>query len=255
MSSRRGPPFRTVIFDCDSTLSALEGIESLSSGAGEEVERLTAASMRGEVPLEAVYQRRLELALPDRTAVDALGRAYIDALVPGAREVVRALLGQGVDVRILSGGLLPAVRALAAELAVAADRVAAVDVRFRDDGSYAGFDADSPLARAGGKHDVIRDWLPPPERPVMLVGDGATDLEAKPAVDLFVAFAGVADRPGVTAAADVVVRSRSLEPVLLLALGAEPDEPEAKITYRAGRALLEAGQIELKQTTELYEAV
>ncbi|NIQ57067.1 MAG: haloacid dehalogenase, partial [Gammaproteobacteria bacterium] len=92
---------------------------------------------------------------------------------------------------------------LAAELGIAPEHVGAVDVRFDGGGAYTGFDAASPLARADGKPEMVRRWLPGLPRPVMLVGDGATDLEAAPVVDLFVAFAGVADRPGVTAEADV----------------------------------------------------
>ena len=49
---------------------------------------------------------------------------------------------------------------------------------------------------------------------MLLVGDGVTDLEARPAVDRFVAYAGVVDRPAVTAAADAVIRTPSLRPVL-----------------------------------------
>ena len=53
----------------------------------------------------------------------------------------------------------------------------------------------------------------------MLVGDGFSDLAAASAVDLFVAFAGVVERPPVTKAAPVVITSPTLAPVLALALG------------------------------------
>ena len=43
----------------------------------------------------------------------------------------------------------------------------------------------SPLARSNGKAQVIRAWNLP--RPALLVGDGATDREARPAVDAFAA--------------------------------------------------------------------
>ena len=51
-----------------------------------------------------------------------------------------------------------------------------------------------------------------------LVGDGATDLEARSALARFVCFAGVVERPAVVAAADAVVReldlTRTLEHLL-----------------------------------------
>lgn len=210
--------FAAVVFDCDSTLAALEGIDALAGPRAAEVAALTDAAMRGEVPLEAVYGRRLALLRPGRAAVEALAEAYTRALVPDARETVAALRWLGKDVRVLSGGLLPPVRALAASLGIGAERVAAVDVRFAADGAYAGFDEGSPLARAGGKAAVLAAWGLP--RPALLVGDGATDAEARPAVDAFAAYLGVADRPAVAAAADVVLRDPSLAPVLALAAGA-----------------------------------
>jgi phosphoserine phosphatase len=210
------PKFRTVLLDCDSTLSAIEGIDELAVHCREDVERLTDAAMRGRIPLEEVYGRRLDLARPTRAAIDSLGRQYVERLVPDARETIAALQSAGVDVRIISGGLRPAVLAAANAVGVPADHVAAVDISFTADGSYAGFDASSPLTATGGKRIAIERWNV--DRPAMMVGDGSTDLEARPVVDLFVAFAGVVERPAVVNAADVVVRSRSLAPLLPLVL-------------------------------------
>lgn len=236
--------YRTVVFDCDSTLSALEGIDTLAGAVRDQVRALTDAAMAGEIPLEDVYGRRLELIRPSRSDVEALTARYIDALVDDAAGVVAALRDRGVAIRVISGGLLPAVAGLAGHLGLAADAVAAVPVRFDDDGAFAGFEA-APPARAGGKAEVIRAWraegLP---GPVMFVGDGATDLEAADAVDLFVAFAGVVERPEVTAAAPVVVRSRSLAPIVPLALGQEPPAGPARAMFEKGRTLIDQGMVE-----------
>lgn len=210
--------FGTVIFDCDSTLSTIEGIEEIAREHRAEIEVMTEEAMRGVVPLEAVYGRRLELVRPPRGRVLALGQRYIDTLVPGTREAVIALQQAGVHVRIISGGLKPAVLVLARALGIADEAVDAVDVYFGDDGAYSGFDVASPLAASGGKRTVIETFSQEVPRPIMLVGDGATDQEAQPAVDAFVAFAGVAYRPAVVAAADFVIRDRSLSPIVDLAL-------------------------------------
>jgi hypothetical protein len=66
---------------------------------------------------------------------------------------------------------------------------------------------------------VLGAWGLP--RPALMVGDGSTDLEARPAVDAFAAYMGVAFRPHVAAGADVVLRDPSLAPVLALAAGPE----------------------------------
>ncbi len=231
--------FRCVIFDCDSTLCAIEGIQVLGAAHHDEIARLTESAMHGRIPLEDVYARRLALARPARRDLDALADRYISALVPDARDVVSALVAEGIDVRIVSGGLGPAVLAVARALGVAEGRVSAVGVHFDGDGAYAGFDEQSPLARSGGKRAVIEGWTPAVARPAMLVGDGATDLEARPAVDAFVAYAGVVRRKDVVDRADFVIDGPSLAAVVPLALGgAPPRSALARAVFDRGVALL-----------------
>ena len=228
-----------MVFDCDSTLSAIEGIEELAAGNRDEIARLTEAAMRGEVPLEEVYGRRLALIKPTRTQVAALAGRYLDTLLPDAGAVIAALRSAGIVVRVISGGLRDALLPLARTLGLTDDDVAAVALHYDDEGRYLGFDSSSPLARSGGKREQLESWRHELPGPVMLVGDGATDLEAKPAVDLFVAFAGVVERANVVAEADVVVHARSLAPILVLALGDQPPAAQAaRATFDRGRALL-----------------
>ena len=248
---RPAPSYASVVFDCDSTLSEIEGIDELAGSRRTEVERLTAAAMLGEIPLEAVYGRRLDIIQPTRAQLEDLSKRYIDGLVPDASAVIGALHTAGIVVRVMSGGLLPAVVAVASHLGIAASDVGAVDIRFDARGAYAGFDELSPLARAGGKRDLLNAWRRELPGPLMFVGDGATDLEAAPAADLFVAFAGIADRPAVTAAADVVIRARSLAPVLTLALGArEPRDADVRALRDSGRALLDTPGSFILQTRD-----
>jgi phosphoserine phosphatase len=47
-----------------------------------------------------------------------------------------------------------------------------------------------------------------------MVGDGVSDLEARPAVDRFIGFGGVQVRPKVKENADVYVEDRNLTSVL-----------------------------------------
>jgi phosphoserine phosphatase len=129
------------------------------------------------------------------------------------------------------------VLAVSRHLGVPDDHVAAVDVRFKEAGDYAGFDETSPLARAGGKGVMIRRWKPGLATPVMLVGDGATDLEARPDVDCFLAFMGVADRPEVRAGADGAIDCLSLAPVLPLVLPDPPSDPAGREVWERGRRL------------------
>ena len=137
------PPYATVAFDCDSTLSTLEGIEELARLAGRhgsELARLTALAMNGSVPLEEVYGRRLELIRPTRAEVDVIGERYVATQLPNAAKLIACLHGLGKRVTIVSGGVLPAVRRLAAALGIADEDVFAVDLTFDAEGLYTGFD-------------------------------------------------------------------------------------------------------------------
>lgn len=214
--------FASVVFDFDSTLSAIEGIDFLADSHAGEVREMTERAMAGEIPLEAVYGERLALIRPTRADLDRLATGYQEAIVADAAETIAALRWLGKSVRVVSGGLLPPVLAACRGLGLDSAEVAAVDIVFDEAGRYADYDRGSPLARGRGKEEVIRGWNLP--RPSLLVGDGATDLEARPAVDAFVAFMGVERRPAVAAAADHVIWEPTLRPVL--ALAATPDERE-----------------------------
>ena len=88
-----------------------------------------------------------------------------------------------------------------------------MDVFFDDEGRYAGFESDSPLARGGGKAEVIKG-LNRPEWTTFMIGDGMTDLEAADAGAVTIGFGGVVVRPSVQEKADHFVAGPSLEPVI-----------------------------------------
>ncbi|MEJ5223181.1 MAG: HAD-IB family phosphatase [Anaerolineales bacterium] len=226
--------FQRVIFDCDSTLVSVEGIDELArlKGAAEHIAELTRMAMDGKIPLERVYAERLALLRPTRAEMDEVGRIYRRTLVPRAAEVVTALQTAGVEVFVVSGGLKAAVLDLAEALDIPAQNVYAVAVemdvlrgdwwdylRHRYAGNpqevYLDF-APTPLAESTGKAAVARTIAE--GKRTMLVGDGSTDLAAKEAVRLFVGYGGVESRPAVKDGAEVFIESASLAGVLPLAL-------------------------------------
>src|SRR5690606_7332548 len=141
----------TIVFDCDSTLSAIEGIDELAGEHKAAVAELTRRAMAGEIALEEIYGRRLELIRPDRGALDRVAELYARHALPGIADLVRELRGLAKRVVVVSGGLLPAVAPFAAGIGIGAGDVVAVGVDFDARGGYAGFDQGSPLARSGGK--------------------------------------------------------------------------------------------------------
>ena len=171
--------FDVICFDCDSTLSKIEGIDELARrvGLGEEMSKLTDLAMNGIVPLEAVYERRLSLIQPDQNSIDWLADLYIAEIVEGVNEVFAALLAQDKTVHIISGGLRQAILPLAKYLGLPENQVHAVDIYFNDNGSYDTYDLNSPLARTGGKAEICRQLLNAQDSLVM-IGDGKTDMDA-----------------------------------------------------------------------------
>lgn len=214
-------PFASFYFDCDSTLSTIEGVDELtrklSPDQRAELHALTEQAMEGHRPLAEVYIDRLGVLAPTRTELDAVGGFYIDNLVPDAKATIAALQALGKQVGIISGGLRQPVSALATHLGVPDANVHAVPVKFDAAGEYLDFDRDSPLWRNFGKVEVMQN-LPAEHRPVLFMGDGVTDLEAAEVVDLFVGFGGVERRARVEAEAPVFLTDPSLAGVLQVGL-------------------------------------
>ena len=209
---------KLIIFDCDSTLSAIEGIDELARGRGPAVfagvEAMTRDAMDGKITVEDVFARRLEIIRPRRADVAAVGRLYIEQVEPTARETVTALKAAGWTPLILSGGFRQAIVPLAEWLGIA--RIEAVDLYFDAAGNYAGFDGNFPSTRSGGKPVCIaalkRELAP---ARVVMVGDGVSDLETQPVVDRFIGFGRYTERAKVKAAAQAYVYRLADVPALL----------------------------------------
>ncbi|CAN5536952.1 hypothetical protein BH09GEM1_BH09GEM1_01380 [soil metagenome] len=202
-------PFASVILDVDSTLCGIEGIDWLAARRGADVERevtlLTDRAMRGEIPLDSVYGERLALVRPGLVDILALTDAYIASIAYGAKRAIGRLQDEGRRVVLVSGGLREAILPVASLVGIPSRDVHAVSVMLDARDAYGGFESDSPLATAEGKRSVAtRLGLP---RSVLAVGDGATDLAIRPAVDAFAAFVGFVRRDAVVSGADEVLES------------------------------------------------
>ncbi len=207
--------YDVICFDCDSTLSRIEGIDELArwAGVGEDMAKLTDLAMNGELPLEAVYGKRLETIRPDKASVDRLADLYIQEMVEGVKTVFATLLEKGKEVHIISGGLRQAILPLAEVLNVPENHVHAVDIQFNADGSYKGYDESSPLARSGGKGEICTQLLNG-KQALAMIGDGKTDMEAKQPGVTVIGFGGICDRAVVREMADEF----TVEPNLLAIL-------------------------------------
>lgn len=201
---RHGAQFATVVFDVDSTLATIEGIDWLAARRGPDVAAecaaLTAQTMAGELRIEEVYSRRLEAIAPTAEELAMLAEAYRGALTPGADILIAELHEVGCEVHMVSGGLRRALLPLAADLGVDPDHVHAVELTADEHGRFVHFDGEQPLATQQGKAMVLAALTLP--RPSVIIGDGSTDAAARGVTDRFIAYTGVARRAAVVAVAD-----------------------------------------------------
>jgi phosphoserine phosphatase len=218
------PGAKIVFFDCDSTLAAIEGIDELAVRRGVDVAPLTRAAMAGEIPLDQVFRTRLERIAPQPQDLAWVAQRYRETQVEDARAVVTALKEIGVICHVISGGLLPAVAPFARELGFDSDEIHAVAFPLAEMPLAEAIDVACahPLARDGGKPEIIAAvcaTLGLDTAEAMLVGDGASDLEAGPGLGLFVGFGGVVVRDRVRAEAPAFLNGPGLSGVALLGAG------------------------------------
>ncbi len=209
---------KLVLLDCDSTLSAIEGIDELARLRGDatfaEVEAMTRAAMEGGAAMESVFAKRLDLIRPTYSELESIGAKYIAHVEPSALATISELQREQWTVVIVSGGFTQAIRPLADHLGI--ERVEAVSLQFDGHGNYTGFHPESPTALTRGKNVVAKRLRSEFQASKMvMVGDGASDLEVQGDVDFVVGFGGYAVRERVKAGADAFIHSLSELPTIL----------------------------------------
>lgn len=208
-------PISAVIFDCDSTLSAIEGIDELASASGvyAEVCALTQEAMEGGGLTPALFAKRLALVKPTKSALITLAARYWEEATPDAAAVITALQDLGKTVFIISAGLNPAVKLFGKQLKVKPENIFAVDTFFDEHGNYLAFDEQSPLIHSEGKRVIISEIKK--QHPHLIhVGDGLNDLAVKDLVTRFIGFGGIAYRETIARQCDHYISERSLRNVV-----------------------------------------
>ncbi len=214
---------RLVVMDVDSTLVQGEVIEMLAAQAGceDEVARVTAQAMAGELDFEASLRARVALleGLPV-AAVDVVREQV--RLTPGARTLVRTLQRLGYAVGIVSGGFTAVTDDLVAELGLDHSLANTLEVV---EGALTGR-VVGPVVDRARKAEALREFAALQRLSMaqtVAIGDGANDLDMLEAAGLGIAFNA---KPVVREAADAALSQPFLDAVLFL-LGIPRDEVEA----------------------------
>ena len=207
-----------IVFDCDSTLSAIEGIDELAAlkNCRKQIAELTNQAMNGEVALEDVYSKRLEIIRPRREDMAKIAELYCAKICPDAQEVLAKIRSLGLQTAIVSGGMLPAVLPLGEKLGFAQEDIFAVDLDFDACNEFVRV-LPSPLTTSAGKLEIIKDWKSRKQiKSLVMIGDGASDLAAKGegAADYVIGYGGVVARRQVQEEADFFTAKPSLLSIL-----------------------------------------
>lgn len=210
--------YKNVIFDCDSTLVKIEGLDEIARRKGKfnQVEVITRQGMDGEIPYEVSFRKRwLEIVRPNQEDLDWLGQYYIQNLVEGAFETVTELQLLGQCVYILSHVPEASIRILAGYLGIARENVFAVPVGFGCDDVMT-IEQKFLVSIGVFKNMVIKKIRSTGS--TVLIGDGMTDYEAGKFADLFIGFGGVVSRPKLKKLCRFYVEEPRLQPVLDIVL-------------------------------------
>lgn len=243
-------PLDAIIFDCDGTLSSIEGVDELAkiNGAGEAVAALTAEAM-GKTGINlALYQERLHLVHPTQNQVENLGQVYFDHQTSDAAKMIQILKRLNKAVYIVSAGLYPAVAVFGDLLGIDRKSIFAVDIQFDGQGQYLDFDRQSPMTHRDGKKEVVRQ-IKLLHKELGYSGDGLNDLATQDSVTRFVGYGGAYYRQNIADLCQFYVCTPSMAALLPLFLTAEESESLVstdKQLYQKGIAAIAENKVIIK---------
>lgn len=186
-----------VCLDVDSTVCLHEGIDELAKWCGVSVSKTTQQTMNNRsVSFRDSLRHRLNIIRPSKHDVDTYIQNNPPLFSNGVHELVETLRDKHIDVYLVSGGFRSMIKPIAQSLLVPETHVFANTLLFHEDGTYMGFDTNEMTSRPfRGKVDVIEHLKATNNyENVIMIGDGATDLETKGIASLFIGYGGVHTR-------------------------------------------------------------
>lgn len=242
-------PISAIVFDCDGTLSSIEGIDFLAknNGVGEAVKTLTSEAM-GKTGLNPdLYQQRLDLVFPRREQVYALGHQYYAHRVPDIIDVINLFKRLNKSVYLVSAGVNPAVKMFGEMLQIPAENVFAVDLRFDQQGNFLDFERSSPLVNNDGKRAIVQQ-LKSQHQNIVHIGDGLNDVVTLDLVTRFIGYGGVAYRQNIAELCKYYINTLSFAPLVPLTLTLDEINtllPEEQALYQKGVAMIQEGKVQI----------
>jgi phosphoserine phosphatase len=214
-----------VVFDMDSTLIEQEVIDVIASYAGleEQVSKITAAAMNGEIDFnESLIQRAALLKGISSDVFEELKSRL--SFTPGARELTRVLRKKGAKLAVLSGGFVPLANWVKEQLGL--DYAYANVLEVSEDGSELNGQVSGQIVNSSVKAALLQEIAEKEKIEidrVVAIGDGSNDLEMMQVAGFGIAFNA---KPVVQQRAPSRLNTRSLQDVLYI-FGYTREEQEA----------------------------
>lgn len=180
---------RLLVADMESTIIEQEMIDELADYVGrrDEIEKITASAMRGELDFEAALKERIAMLAGLESAV--LDEVYDKrvTLMPGAETLIKTMKANGAYCALVSGGFSVFTERVARRLGFDEHQANVLEI---ENGQLTGRVHEPILGRAAKCQALERivQRLDLQMAQTMAVGDGANDLDMLAAAGLGVAF-------------------------------------------------------------------
>ena len=210
-------PNRKFVFDFDSTLTSVEGLDllaeiSLKNNPDKEevvrqIQEITDLGIDGDISFTDSLSRRIALLKANKSQLKEL----IDLLktkLSVSVEANKEFFNKHQDqIYVISCGFKEFIDPVVASIGITSDRVFANTFKFDDKDLIIGFDEANPLSKHNGKVNCLKESGI--EGEIQIIGDGYSDfvMRKEGVADKFFAYTENVSRKKATENADYVVAS------------------------------------------------
>ncbi len=210
-------PNRKFVFDFDSTLTSVEGLDVLAEISLKdnpekerivnEIQEITDLGIDGDISFTDSLSRRIALLKANKTQLVEL-IAFLKTKLSFSIDVNRAFFDKHKDqIYVISCGFKEFIDPVVEELGIIPERVFANTFKFDEFGNIIGFDQLNPLSQHNGKVNCLKGSGIKGE--IQIIGDGYSDfvMRKEGVADKFFAYTENVTRKKATDNADFVVAS------------------------------------------------
>lgn len=189
---------QVICLDFDSTIINHEGIDELArqKECYSEVSEITRQAMEEGLSYKESLEKRLNILKPSMDDIKRYhNKEKIEHFSKGLLNLIEKSKLLNKEIYIISGGFEQLIFQYTDYLNIPRDNIFCNSLIFDDNGNYQNFDTSRLTCESSGKIKVIElIKLKTNNKNIMMIGDGSTDLETQPYVNLFIGYGGNIER-------------------------------------------------------------